>query len=53
MDELRALLQGDDGLAIEAQTKRLTQITDAFAARRLDASVKAALSGRTLNEIED
>ena len=29
------------------------QITDAFAARRMDATVKAALSGRRLNEIED
>ena len=31
----------------------VAQITDAFAARRMDATVKAALSGRRLNEIED
>jgi len=48
---LRDLMAGSDGLAIEQQTKRLTQVTDAFAARRLDATVKAALSGRSLNEI--
>ena len=42
-----------DGAAIEQQTKRLTQVTDAFAARRMDASVKAALAGRRLNEIEE
>ena len=48
---LRELMAGSDGLAIEQQTKRLTQVTDAFAARRLDATVKAALSGRSLNEI--
>ena len=53
MDELRALAGGDDAHAIEQQTKRLSQITDAFAARRMDATVKAALSGRRLNEIED
>ncbi|MCY1351332.1 Chaperone protein HscA [compost metagenome] len=53
MDELRALAAGSDTYAIEQQTKRLTQITDAFAARRMDATVKAALSGRRLNELED
>ena len=53
MAQLRELMQGDDGLAIELQTKRLTQVTDAFAARRLDATVKAALAGRSLNEIEE
>lgn len=53
MQALRALLDGDDGAAIERQTKRLTQVTDAFAARRMDASVKAALAGRRLNELEE
>jgi molecular chaperone HscA len=53
MDQLRELMQGTDGHAIEQQTKRLSQVTDAFAARRLDSTVKAALAGRNLNEIED
>jgi molecular chaperone HscA len=53
MEELRALAVGDDTHAIEQQTKRLSQITDAFAARRMDSTVKAALAGRNLNEIED
>ncbi|OEC35831.1 molecular chaperone HscA [Pseudomonas cuatrocienegasensis] len=53
MEQLRELMAGSDGLAIEQQTKRLTQVTDAFAARRLDATVKAALAGRSLNEIEE
>lgn len=53
VDALRDLMGGTDGLAIEQQTKRLTQVTDAFAARRLDATVKAALAGRKLNEIEE
>ncbi|MFN3768110.1 MAG: Fe-S protein assembly chaperone HscA [Ectopseudomonas guguanensis] len=53
VQELRDLLAGSDGLAIERQTKRLSQVTDAFAARRLDSTVKAALAGRNLNEIEE
>ncbi|MCO7522431.1 MULTISPECIES: Fe-S protein assembly chaperone HscA [unclassified Pseudomonas] len=53
MQELRDLLSGTDGVAIEQQTKRLSQVTDAFAARRLDSTVKAALAGRNLNEIEE
>ncbi|MED5606845.1 Fe-S protein assembly chaperone HscA [Pseudomonas sp. JH-2] len=53
MDTLRELAAGTDTAAIEQQIKRLSQVTDAFAARRMDASVKAALAGRRLNEIEE
>lgn len=53
MGTLRAMLDSEDGVAIERQIKRLSQITDAFAARRLDSTVKAALAGRRLNDIED
>ncbi|CAG8866539.1 Chaperone protein HscA [Pseudomonas fluorescens] len=53
MQDLRDLLTGTDGHAVEQQTKRLSQVTDAFAARRLDSTVKAALAGRNLNEIEE
>ena len=53
LQQLRELVSGSDGLELERQTKRLTQVTDAFAARRLDSTVKAALAGRKLNEIED
>lgn len=53
MAQLRELMAGDDAAAIEQQVKRLTQVTDAFAARRLDATVKAGLAGRSVNEIED
>ncbi|MGL4319219.1 MAG: Fe-S protein assembly chaperone HscA [Pseudomonas sp.] len=53
VQELAGLMQGDDGYAIEQQTKRLSQVTDAFAARRMGLTVKAALAGRNLNEIED
>lgn len=53
MDSLRELATGSDTVAIEHQIKRLSQLTDAFAARRMDATVKAALAGRRLNEIEE
>ncbi|HEP9112520.1 TPA: Fe-S protein assembly chaperone HscA [Pseudomonas aeruginosa] len=53
MDTLRELAGGSDTAAIENQIKRLSQVTDAFAARRMDATVKGALSGRRLNEIEE
>ncbi|MGH8382733.1 Fe-S protein assembly chaperone HscA [Pseudomonas sp.] len=53
MQDLRDLINGTDGAAIEQQTRRLSQVTDAFAARRLDSTVKAALAGRNLNEIEE
>ncbi|MFC3609096.1 Fe-S protein assembly chaperone HscA [Stutzerimonas tarimensis] len=53
MDALQGLVAGDDAARIEQQTRRLSDITDAFAARRMDASVRDALSGRRLNEIEE
>ncbi len=53
MQGLRELLDSQDGVAIERQVKRLSQITNAFAARRLDSTVKAALAGRRLNDIEE
>lgn len=53
LQELLELMQGTDGPAIEQQTKLLSQVTDAFAARRMNMTVKAALSGRNLNDIEE
>ena len=50
---LAELLESTDVQALEEQTKRLSQVTDAFAARRMNASVKAALAGRRLNDIEE
>ncbi|MBD1554415.1 Fe-S protein assembly chaperone HscA [Pseudomonas typographi] len=53
VNELHALARGNDGAAIDQQTKRLSQLTDAFAARRMNSTVKAALAGRNLDDIED
>ncbi|WP_144962214.1 Fe-S protein assembly chaperone HscA [Pseudomonas oryzihabitans] len=50
---LAELLDATDVQALEDQTKRLSHVTDAFAARRMNASVKAALAGRRLNDIEE
>ena len=41
------------GQQAERQVRRLSQVTDPFAARRMDAGIKAALAGRQLNEIEE
>ena len=48
---LRTIAQGDDTDAIEIATKALADGTDEFAARRMDKSIKRALSGRRLDEI--
>ena len=53
MQVLREQAAGSDAGVIEQQIRRLSQVTDAFAARRMNASVKAALAGRQLNEIEE
>ena len=52
LKKLRELMAGDEAAAIEQQVKRLTQVTDAFAARRRDATVKAGLAGRRVKEME-
>ncbi|WP_273807949.1 MULTISPECIES: Fe-S protein assembly chaperone HscA [unclassified Pseudomonas] len=51
--QLAELLDTTDLQALEERTKRLSHVTDAFAARRMNASVKAALAGRRLNDIEE
>ena len=51
MDDLRSLAAGSDTAAIEMQSKRLSQITDAFAARRMDRSIARALTGRRIQDL--
>lgn len=55
-DAVRALLEASDAegpAALEGQIKRLSQITEAFAARRMNAAVRASLAGHSLDEIEE
>src|SRR5690606_7948722 len=49
--ELRALRDGDDHRAIKSGIERLAQVSDEFAARRMDKSIRSALAGRNVNEI--
>ena len=49
---LRELMQGDDHLAIKAAVDGLSHETDAFAARRMDQSIRTALAGKSINELD-
>lgn len=50
---LRALCHGQDADAIQAASQALNQASDEFAARRMDAGIRRALAGKTLNQIEE
>lgn len=52
MKALRELRDGKDHRAIKAGVEQLAAATDEFAARRMDKSIRAALAGRKVNEIE-
>ncbi len=49
---LRALCQGADHRAIKVGIDALARATDGFAARRMDSSIRAALTGHTIDEIQ-
>jgi molecular chaperone HscA len=51
MDDLQQKAQGDDHDAIKVAVEALAAATEEFAARRMDRSVRAALSGKKLDEI--
>jgi molecular chaperone HscA len=52
MDALRLTLAGDDMMAIKRATEALNRGTVEFAARRMDNSVRTALTGHRLDELE-
>ncbi|HRP96185.1 MAG TPA: Fe-S protein assembly chaperone HscA [Rhodocyclaceae bacterium] len=52
MQSLRELKNNTDHRAIKAGIEALARATDEFAARRMDKSIRSALSGRKVNEIE-
>jgi molecular chaperone HscA len=52
MDELRALAATDAADAIEILTNRLNDKSLDFAARRMDAGIRKALAGRSLNDVD-
>jgi molecular chaperone HscA len=51
MAHLKASAQGSDHQAIKAAVDALAKITEDFAARRMDRNVRAALTGKKLDEI--
>ena len=52
MSALSTLKRGGDHRAIKAGIEVLAAATDEFAARRMDKSIRSALAGRKVNEIE-
>ena len=53
MDALRAVLEGDDQQAIKRAVEALNLASTEFAQLRMDKSVKHALAGHKLSELED
>ena len=51
IEKLNATKQGQDHQAIKAAITALADATEEFAARRMDQSVRTALSGKNLNDI--
>ena len=51
MEELGALAAQDDHRAIEAAIERLAKGTEAFAAERMNRSIRQALTGRSVEEV--
>lgn len=51
MDALKALCSTEDSHGIHQATEALNHATEAFAAKRMDASVKNALAGQDLNTL--
>ncbi|KGF27064.1 Fe-S protein assembly chaperone HscA [Oligella urethralis] len=49
--QLQQLIAGEDTEAIRAQIHRLSQATDDFAAKRMDRSIRRALSGKRVEEL--
>lgn len=53
MAELREAMQGEDAARIEALTHALNERSTAFAARRMDAGIREALAGHSLDELDN
>ncbi|MBA5238990.1 Fe-S protein assembly chaperone HscA [Pectobacterium aroidearum] len=50
-EHLYMMMQGSDPVAIEAAIKTVDQQTQEFAARRMDASIRRALAGHSVDEV--
>jgi molecular chaperone HscA len=52
MSVLHALLDGQDAEGIRTQTERLGRLSEAFATRRMDKSIRQALAGVSLDALD-
>ena len=52
MAELQAAAEGEDLAAIRALTEQLGRASESFAARRMDKSIREALTGSSLDELD-
>ncbi|MFJ5451513.1 Fe-S protein assembly chaperone HscA [Pectobacterium jejuense] len=50
-EHLHTMMQGSDPVAIKAAIKTVDQQTQEFAARRMDASIRRALAGHSVDEV--
>ncbi|MEZ5572704.1 MAG: Fe-S protein assembly chaperone HscA [Halioglobus sp.] len=53
MSELQRLVDGQDTQAIRMQTDRLGRLSEAFATRRMDKSIRQALAGVSLDALDN
>jgi len=53
MAELQTLVESQDAAAIHTQTERLGRLSEAFAARRMDKSIRQALAGVSLDALDN
>ncbi len=53
LEQLAEVLGAEDAAAIGLQTESLERVTQAFAERRMDGSVRAALMGKAIEELPD
>jgi molecular chaperone HscA len=52
IEKLKSVIDGGDKAAIDAAVHQLSHTTEEFAARRMDQSVKRALAGKKLEELD-
>ena len=51
MAALRAAMANPDTASLHAAVDALAQVTEEFASRRMDQSVRSALAGKSLDEV--
>ena len=52
MQKLREVIKSDDPIVIKREVEELSELSAGFAARRMDASIKEALSGQSVESFD-